>query len=65
MLCFSISHTVTSETGRCKYAPAIKSQINERIRKLWKALIPLFEANELYEGRYLQLMKVRGTLPQD
>ena len=41
------------------------ARINERISKLWETLIPLFEANELYEGRYSQLMKVRGILSQE
>ncbi len=36
------------------------ASINERICKLWETLMPLFEAKELYEGRYSQLMNTRG-----
>ena len=35
-------------------------QINERICEVWAALIPLFEAKELYDGRYEKLMAERG-----
>ena len=41
------------------------ARINERIHNLWETLMPLFEANELYQGRYSQLMKECGVLPQN
>jgi len=34
--------------------------VNERICKLWAALLPLFEANELYQGRYRKRMEESG-----
>jgi hypothetical protein len=34
--------------------------INERIRKVWEPLLPLFEAKELYDGRYSKLMAQKG-----
>lgn len=40
------------------------ARINERISELWEILTPSFEATELYEGRYRQLMKARGIRPQ-
>lgn len=36
------------------------ARINERIRKMWTALMPVFEAEELYNERYAQLMKDRN-----
>jgi hypothetical protein len=33
------------------------ANISERICKVWDALVPLFEAKELYDGRYLRLMQ--------
>lgn len=38
------------------------ANINERIHKVWDALIPIFEAKELYDERYSELMKRRGIL---
>jgi len=51
---------ITELQAFCRFDGA---HINERISKLWETLIPFFEANELYEERYSQLMKVRGILP--
>jgi hypothetical protein len=56
MLCM-----ITELQAYCRFEGA---NINERISTLWKALIPLFEAKELYEGRYLQLMKARGIVQE-
>ena len=53
---------ITELQAYCRFDGA---RINERISKLWETLIPLFYANELYEGRYSQLMKVSGILPQE
>jgi len=53
---------ITELQAYCRFEGA---NINERICKLWKALIPLFEANELYEERYLQLMKAQRILRQE
>jgi hypothetical protein len=39
------------------------ANINERIRNVWSALSGLFEADELYNERYCQLMKERGIAP--
>jgi len=54
--------TITELQAYCLFEGA---HINERISKSWETLMPLFEANELYEGRYSQLMKMRGILPQE
>jgi len=35
-------------------------KINERICKIWAALMPFPETKELYDGRYSKLMKERG-----
>ena len=53
---------ITELQAYCRFDGA---HINERISKLWATLVPLFEANELYEGRYSELMKVRGILPRE
>jgi hypothetical protein len=34
--------------------------INERICRVWKALLPLFESKELYDGRYERLIADQG-----
>jgi hypothetical protein len=34
--------------------------INDRILKVWEALLPLFEGKELYDGRYAERMKASG-----
>lgn len=39
------------------------ADINARIHTVWKALMPLFEAKELYTERYSQLMKDKGINP--
>ncbi len=51
---------ITELQAYCRFGDA---HIDKRVGELWGKLIPLFEANELYEGRYLQLMKVHGILP--
>jgi hypothetical protein len=33
------------------------ARIDERIHKMWNVLMPVFEVEELYNGRYAQLMK--------
>jgi hypothetical protein len=53
---------ITELQAYCKFDGA---NINERICKLWETLMPLFDAKELYDGRYSQLMKMRGILPKD
>ncbi len=35
------------------------ANINERICRIWEVLLPMFEATELYEGRYRSLMAER------
>jgi len=42
------------------YAHFDGANINERICRIWKALEPLFEGKELYDGRYAKLMADRG-----
>jgi hypothetical protein len=39
------------------------ARINERIHKMWDALMPVFEVKELYNERYCQLMKDRRIDP--
>ena len=36
------------------------ADINERIHKMWNALMPTFVVKELYGERYEKLMKDRG-----
>ena len=36
--------------------------INDRICKIWEALMPLFEAKDLYQGRYAERMKENGIV---
>jgi hypothetical protein len=38
-------------------------RIDERIVSVWDALIPLFDAKELYDGRYAKLMTDCGIIP--
>jgi hypothetical protein len=52
---------ITELQAYCRFDGA---NINERIRKIWDALTPLFEAKELYDGRYSQLMLERRILRQ-
>jgi hypothetical protein len=39
------------------------ARINERIHEVWNALLPTFTVKELYDERYLQLMKDKGIHP--
>ncbi len=41
------------------------ANIDERICKVWNALLPLDEAKELYDGRYRKLMQERKISPRD
>jgi hypothetical protein len=36
------------------------ARIKERICEMWNALMPVFEVKELYQERYVQIMKDRG-----
>lgn len=36
------------------------ARINERIHEMWRALLPLPEAKEIYDGHYARLMKNNG-----
>ena len=36
------------------------ARINERIHKMWDALMPVFEVKELYNERYCQLMQEKN-----
>ena len=48
---------VTEIQAYCRFDGA---NINERIRKIWQALIPMFDAKELYDARYATLMVSAG-----
>ena len=39
------------------------ARIDERIHKMWNALMPVFEVKELYDERYGQLMKDKRISP--
>lgn len=39
------------------------ANINARIHAVWEALMPVFEAKELYEEHYSQIMKDKGITP--
>jgi hypothetical protein len=39
------------------------ASIDERIHKMWNALMPTFAVKELYSERYEQLMKDKGINP--
>jgi hypothetical protein len=39
------------------------ANINARIHRVWNALMPFFEAKELYDERYAQLMIDKGIRP--
>jgi hypothetical protein len=39
------------------------ANINTRIHKIWQDLMPAFEAAELYDERYAQLMSDKGIKP--
>jgi hypothetical protein len=51
---------ITELQAYCRFDGA---RINERIHELWETLMPLFDAKELYEGRYAQLIRARKILP--
>ena len=53
---------VTELQAHCRFDG---HNINERICKVWDTLRPLFEAKELYDGRYFKLMQERGILPRE
>jgi len=48
---------LTEIQAYCKFEGA---NINQRLLKVWAALMPLFEAKEVYDLRYAQLMKDSG-----
>jgi hypothetical protein len=50
---------ITEVQAYCRFDGA---DINERICNIWAALVPLFEAKELYDARYGTLMRDRGML---
>ena len=39
------------------------ARINERIHKMWSALMPVFEARELFNERYAKLMEDKRIEP--
>jgi hypothetical protein len=39
------------------------ADINERIHKIWNALMPVFEVKQLYDEHYAQLMETKGINP--
>lgn len=39
------------------------ANINTRIHQLWNAMMPIFEAKELYDERYAQLMSDKAIRP--
>ena len=49
--------TVTELQLRCRIP---EHGINERISEVWKAILPLSEAHELYTERYARLMRDAG-----
>jgi hypothetical protein len=50
-----------SGLGRCNFLDS-EADINNRIVKMWNALMGLFEAKELYDERYEQLMRDKRIL---
>jgi hypothetical protein len=40
------------------------ARIDQRMHEIWKALLPVFGVKELYEGRYAQLLKDKGMMPE-
>lgn len=53
--------TLTEIQAYCKFEGA---NINQRLLKVWVALLPLFEAREVYDLRYALLMKDSGIARQ-
>jgi hypothetical protein len=51
---------LTEVQAYCRFEGA---DIDKRICGLWQAMIPLFEAKELYDGRYSKLMADKGISP--
>jgi hypothetical protein len=41
------------------------ADINNRICQMWDALLPFFEAREIYEERYKQLIAEKGIMPKE
>jgi hypothetical protein len=52
---------LTEVQAYCRFDGA---HINERICAVWQAMIPLFEAKEVYDGRYSKLMADKGISPR-
>lgn len=52
----------TEVQAHCRFYGA---NINERIVKMWQALLGLFEAKQLYDERYCSLMRDRGIAPKE
>jgi hypothetical protein len=52
---------ITEVQAYCKFDGA---NINVRICRIWAPLLSLFEANELYDGRYAKLMAEHGISPR-
>ena len=50
---------ITEVQAYCRFDGA---NIDERVCRIWEALIPVFEAKELYDGRYTKLMMDKGML---
>jgi hypothetical protein len=53
---------ITELQAHCRFEGA---NINERICRVWEALLPLFDAKELYDGRYSKVMAEKGILPRE
>jgi hypothetical protein len=53
---------VTELQAHCRFSGY---NINERICNVWSALLPLFEAKELYDARYRAMMKENGISPRE
>jgi hypothetical protein len=50
---------ITEIQAHCRFDGA---NINDRICKVWGALLPFPETKELYDGRYAQLMRDKGII---
>ena len=53
---------VTEVQARFRFDGA---DLNNRIQSMWAALMGLFEAKELYDEHYSELMKERGIVPRE